>query len=137
MSTQKSLETYWMHHVYIYILGWTEIFAIFSCVLVCGGHIMWPKHFKTFTVSTLVGSVEIVRTLTDYALLYSPCDLKTVQVNVKRSLIPRTYALWPFNETNLVSSNRRVSVELGISLRSVTCTVPHELPKFFYPVLEL
>ena len=53
----------------------------FGNILVCGMYITWPKQFRSWLVSTVVGS--IVRFC---ALLHSVCYLKAVQMNVQCSL---------------------------------------------------
>ena len=55
-------------------------------MLVCGVYITWPKKFKLWKESTVLGSIVVVGVLT-CVLLHSVCDFKAAQMNMKRILL--------------------------------------------------
>ena len=69
-----------------FIPRWIKSFAVFWYPLVCSTYITWPKMFKPWKAPSVIGSIVVVGALTRCALRLPACDLKAVQMNVKRSL---------------------------------------------------
>ena len=78
-------------------LSGSKVAQYFCDMQVWGAHITWPKPFKRWKVSAVVGSIVAVGVLTRCALLDSLYDLKAAWMNVRRTSLISELMLYEFD----------------------------------------